>query len=169
MKISILTTAAVLLFAGGSFAQDDAMRQERMERKTEKKEQIEAQRVAFITNELKLESADSKAFWAVVNEFDAKKKAKAEEMKKREGGAKSKNIEELTDEQLAMNMQNRMEMKKAMLTLEQEYNEKYISTIGVRKTAEYYRAEEKFKRELLKNMRDRKGGAGAASRPAPGR
>ncbi len=167
MKISVISTAALLLFAGGAYAQDDAQRQERMERKSEKKEQIEAQKIAFITKELKLGSEDARAFWGVVNEFEAERKAQGEGMKKKGNGSKGKSMEELTDEQIAMNMQNRLDLKKKNLVLEQEYHEKFISTIGIRKTAEFYRAEDKFKRELLKNMRDRKGGGGG--RPAPGK
>ena len=166
MKFSVLSTLALMLISAVGFAQGGP--EGRPESRQEKKEEIEARRTAFITKELQLNATESKNFWAVVNEHDAKRKERAEAIKgNSERTPGGKNLNELTDEQIAKNMAQRFEMKKAMLDLEIEYHEKYVGVIGVRKTAEYYRAEEKFKRELLKRMRDKRGAGGkGGNRPS---
>jgi hypothetical protein len=158
MKLSVMSTAMLMLFGLAAMAQGGP------EARQEKKEEIEARKRSFINKELQLNDAEAKALWVVADQHSASKKAKADAIKGKGERTLGKNLNELTDEQIAKNMSQLFEMKKAMLELEMEYHEKYVGAIGVRKTAEYYRAEEKFKRELLKRMREKRGAAKAGNR-----
>ena len=64
MKISKILLVFLLLFSIVSFAQGGKFR--------EKREQIKALKVAFITEELKLTPAEAEKFWPLYNAYDSK-------------------------------------------------------------------------------------------------
>ncbi len=110
-----------------------------------KNEKIEALRVAFITDKLKLTTDESQKFWPVYNDYQDKLKAARQEFKKQPTiFANDKEAQDYLDAELLL--------KNREYSLYKEYYEKIKKTIPIRKVAELRQAEEDFKKELLKQL-----------------
>lgn len=121
----------------------------------EKKEKVDAMKVAFITRELDLSSEEAQEFWPVYNEMDkqieALRMATAEKMMKlRDEGKK---IEDMSDEELKSMMNERLANDEKIAQIKKEYHEKFLKILGVQKTAKLYLAEMEFARELMRKTR----------------
>jgi len=110
-----------------------------------KNEKIEALRVAFITDKLKLTTDESQKFWPVYNDYQDKLKAARQEFKKQPTTfASDKEAQDYLDAELLL--------KNREYNLYKEYYEKIKKTIPIKKVAELRQAEEDFKKELLKQL-----------------
>ena len=110
-----------------------------------KKERIEALRVAFITQKLNLTADESQKFWPVYNEYQDKLKASRKEFKNQSNTfLNDKDAQDYLDAELLL--------KQREFSLYKEYYEKIKKTIPIKKVAELRQAEEDFKKELLKQL-----------------
>jgi hypothetical protein len=126
----------------------------------DKLEKFQAQKVAFITAQLKLSPKEAEMFWPVYNEFDDKKQLLnlqrlklAKRYKDSEGTISEKEASELADKFVDLQKQE------ALLAV--EYNTRFKTVLPAAKVLKLYQAEVQFKRELLKKLRQ---GAGAGKR-----
>lgn len=110
-----------------------------------KREKIEALRVAFITQKLNLTTDESQKFWPVYNEYQDKLKASRKEFRNQSTTfANDKEAQEYLDAEFLL--------KQREFSLYKEYYEKIKKTIPIKKVAELRQAEEDFKKELLKQL-----------------
>lgn len=140
--------ALLLLVSTVAFAQPRDM-----ERQLEqKRERIEAMKVAHLTTELKLTREESEKFWPVYNELQAKemeiRQAQAEDLRslrERIGDMSDKEIEraliKVSDEHIRLEQ------------LRRDYLDDFIEVIGAKKTAEMMRAERDFGRKMMERAR----------------
>ncbi len=155
MKKKWISLFAAIVITGSLFAQGQGKMAD------EKRQRIESARVAFITSELGLTTDESSKFWALANEKRNEEKALRESMKDKTKGVRKGSLDEFSDAQLKAAMKARLDMKAKHLDIEKKYMDKFIDAVGAKKTAKYYRAEEKFKKELLQRMKQRnRGGRG---------
>ena len=117
----------------------------------EKKENIKAQKVAFITTKLNLTTEEAQKFWPVYNEYDAKKEAIRKEFHSEK---KPTNSDSLTDAQAKERITAELKMEQNLLNLKQEYMTKFLTVLPAQKVVKLIRAEEEFKRVLLKMLKD---------------
>jgi hypothetical protein len=110
-----------------------------------KNEKIEALRVAFITDKLKLTADESQKFWPVYNDYQDKLKAARQEFKKQPTTF-------TTDKEAQDYLDAELLLKQREYSLYKEYYEKIRKTIPIKKVAELRQAEEDFKKELLKQL-----------------
>jgi hypothetical protein len=116
-------------------------------------EKFKAMKVAYITEKLNLTSAEAEKFWPVYNEFQTKKEAVFKELKTLKRANKQED-KEVSDTEIEKMLNQRIITKQKELDLEKEYLAKFKSVLPIRKVGEFYKAEESFKRELLRKMRD---------------
>jgi hypothetical protein len=126
------------------------------ERMREKKEQIKALKVAFLTTELNLTTNEAEKFWPIYNTFDDKQfelrhqKMKAF-MKRMEDGS----IDKMSEKEASAFL-NQMESTEEELFL---LRKKFISTLkGIlpaTKIIKLKKSEEDFNRKLLQQYRDK--------------
>jgi hypothetical protein len=110
-----------------------------------KREKIEALRVAFITQKLNLTADESQKFWPVYNEYQDKLKASRKEFRKQpDVFTNDKEAQDYLDAELLL--------KQREFGLYKEYYDKIKKTIPIKKVAELRQAEEDFKKELLKQL-----------------
>ncbi len=117
-------------------------------------ERIEAQRVAFITEKLKLTPDEAQRFWPVYNEY-RQKRMKIEQRKtaiirsytSAGNGFTDQKAEKIADEYVGLG--------KEQADLLVEYNEKFKKVLSPRKVLELYKAEKQFTTYLLRQIRDR--------------
>ncbi|MFH1319144.1 MAG: hypothetical protein ABII90_00625 [Bacteroidota bacterium] len=155
-KQTLLTTGCVLLI---SFA---CIAQEPMDPGPHhgKKEMIEAQKIAFITKHLDLSPEEAQVFWPVYNQCDKEKKelrkTHKEQFKKGQEHNSLESLDEMTDKEVEALIDNEMDLRQKDLDLQKACHAKYKEVLPIKKVAKLHRAEEQFKRELLKKMREHK-------------
>jgi len=115
-------------------------------------EKFKAMKVGYITNKLNLTSSEAEKFWPVYNEFSAKKTAMHTKFKALRKSTKEKG--ELTDADIEKKLNERIALKQKDLDIEKEYLAKFKTLLPIKKVAKLYRAEESFKKDLLRRMRD---------------
>ena len=120
--------------------------------KADKKEQIAAFRVAFITKELNLSSKEAQSFWPVYNEYQDKLEALRTSRRKEN---KKLATESMTDQEAEQFVDNEIDFKVNEANLQKQYFNKFKQSLPVKKVALLIRAEDDFKRELLKQLKDK--------------
>ena len=121
----------------------------------QKGERLEAMKIGFITERLNLTADEAKVFWPVYNKF-------TEELKKLRLSTKGKITEEMAD----MPNMNDTEAEKVLADmvnfkineaeLIKKYSAEFKKVLPIKKVVLLFKAENDFKRELLKQLANRK-------------
>ena len=128
--------------------------QEKIPPPQKKRDLIEAQKVAFITQQLDLTPKESQTFWPVYNEYQDKLRDlnKAHRIKTEAYAAQQnpteKQAEEMVDAQI-VHEQNLLDLKKTYLI-------QYKAILPEIKIVKLYKAEADFRKFLLKQLRDKR-------------
>ena len=116
-----------------------------------KKEKIEAQKVAFLTEKLQLTTEQSQKFWPVYNEYSAKKEVLSKAYRTHPKGFRKA---ELTETQADSVILADIQHEQAMLDLKKEYIAKFKGVLPSSKVAKLANAEREFRKMLLKLVRE---------------
>ncbi len=143
MKAHPLFFFLLLLVSNELFAQSSS---------TTQKEDIEAQRVGFITKELQLTAQEAEEFWPMYNKY---RKELIPFRKGRSGMlmANKVNFDTMSDEELSKVIDNEFDFRQKELDLTRRYNAEFKKVLSIKKVAKLYRAEQLFKIYLLKGNR----------------
>src|ERR1035437_151533 len=127
----------------------------REEKQREKKENIEAQKVAFITKKVELTPEEAQQFWPVYNQYQGKLQ---ELRKKRRQDIKEakENFEAMTDKDVEQLVDDEIVFRQKELDIQKEFHSKFKTLLPIKKVAKLYQAEEQFKRYLLNELKDRR-------------
>jgi hypothetical protein len=148
MNIKKILPILLLLFSFNFYAQVEKMK--------EKREQIKALKVAFLTTELDLNANEAEKFWPMYNTFDDKQfelrhqKMKAL-MKKINDGALDKMTEKEANTFLAQMESNEEEL----FLLRKKFTANLKTIIPAIKIIKLRKSEEDFNRKLLQQYRDK--------------
>lgn len=132
---------------------------EKGERQQEKKDNIEAMKIAFLTTKLDLTPEEAQKFWPVYNQYNDKLQELRKKRRSDERDAK-KNFEDLTDKEIEQAIDNDLAFRQKELDLQKEYNTKFKAVLPIKKVSRLYAAEEQFKRVLIDRLKDNKGEKG---------
>ena len=149
MKRIILIASTLFVASQIGFAQPNQAK------KGDRKEKIEAMKVAYITDKLDLTPKEAQQFWPVFNEFDDKLKGLRQERRKDTKDGMD-NLDQLSDKEVETLIDSEIGYRQRELDLMKEYHAKFKAVLPARKVAKLYRAQEDFKRELLKKIQERK-------------
>ena len=131
-----------------------------------KKEKIEQLKIAFITKELELTTDEAEKFWPVYNEMSEKIQEKKKEERKLQKELKD-NFETLSEEDIKSKSQSILSNELQQTEVKMEYHDKIADVIGYKKATKLLSLEQRFKRELLEQMKGRK--EPPHGKPAPNR
>jgi Skp family chaperone for outer membrane proteins len=120
--------------------------------KADKKEQIASFRVAFITKELSLSSKEAQLFWPVYNEYQDKLETLRKSRRKEN---RKLTPETMTDQEAELFIENETDFKINEANLQKQYYTRFKQSLPIIKVALLIKAEEDFKRELLKQLKDK--------------
>ncbi len=152
MKRLLLLTAMAFSMLNSGFAQANADRMN----KGERKEKVEAMKIAYITNKLELTPAEAQQFWPVFNEYENKIQA-IRQSRRKDSKDGVENFDQLSDKEVESLIDSEVSFRQKELDVLKEYHSKFKTVLPIRKLAKLYRAQEDFKRELLKKIQERKG------------
>ncbi len=122
---------------------------------TSKNEKIEAMKVGFITNKLELSAKEAQLFWPLYNEYN-QKMDKLRKSKKSDFDDLKNKGENPTDKEISTFMDEVFATRQKELDLQKEYFDKYAKVLPLKKVALLYQAENQFKRELLRKIKEKK-------------
>ena len=120
----------------------------------QKGERLEAMKIGFITERLNLSSDEAKLFWPVYNKF-------TDDMKKLRQSSKGKISEEMsdmpamTDAEAEKVLNDMVNFKIQEADLLKKYASEFKKVLPVKKVVLLFKAENDFKRELLKKLSQR--------------
>ena len=119
----------------------------------DKREQIESFRIAYFTKQIGLSADEAKKFWPV---YDAMQEEVHKLQKERRMRHRSirQNVESISDSELEKMINEDFVSRQKELDIEKKYHEQFKSILNVKKLALFYRAQESFKRELLKKIQE---------------
>jgi Spy/CpxP family protein refolding chaperone len=147
--------AIIMALCANTFAQPEKHHEAR-------RDEMQAKKVAFIATELELTTDEAQKFWPVFNEYQAEldkiRKEQMENFKPLMEARKSGTS--LSESELDKLMNNRFVNHGKMLEVEKKYYDRFKKVLPMEKVARYYAAEERFKVEMLREMRDRPQGPG---------
>ena len=129
----------------------------------EKREKIEAIKVAFITEQIDLTVEESQSFWPVYNEMSDKEHALRKAQRDAFGGLKD--FENASDKEVEKAIMELADLSVEIEGLRKSYLPQFIDIIGAKKTAKLMKAEKEFGKRLMERMKggdrpDRKGPGG---------
>jgi len=140
-NLSILLFVCIAFF---SFSQNES-----------RNEKVETMKIAFLTNKLNLTAKEAQLFWPLYNEYTQKTETLRKAKKSEYDEIKSKNATP-SDKEIAAFMEEVFLTKQKELDLQKEYYNKYIKILPMKKVALLYQAENQFKKELLRIIKDKK-------------
>lgn len=120
-----------------------------------RREEIESFRIAFFTRQLNLTSDEAKKFWPVYNEMQTEMQKLQRERKMRHRDSRD-NMDNLSDAELEKVINDEMLSRQKELDIEKKYHERFKAILSMKKLAQYYRAQEGFKRELIRKLQDQR-------------
>ena len=147
---TIFATLAFLFIAPMTFAQ-----KEKGEVSKEKREKIEALKISFITTELELTPEEAEKFWPVYNEMEAKIKQEKKAKRAIVSDLKA-NQATLSDSDKKAKVMEMYDSEQKEIEVRKEYFTKIGDKIGYTKATKLLSAEAKFKRELMKRLKEKK-------------
>lgn len=115
------------------------------------REDIKAQKIAFMSSELELTPEEAEKFWPIYNEYE--EKAEAIRTKRKGYMKEMRKNDELSGEEMYELTEKIFNSEIEEAELRKEYLAKFASVLGEKKAAMVFFVEEKFKRELLKKIR----------------
>lgn len=148
MKLNKILPILLIFISFNFYAQGEKMK--------EKKEQIKALKVAFLTTELNLTSSESEKFWPIYNAFDDKQFELRHLKMKAFMGRMDDNAMDKMSEKEANSFLNQMESNEDELYM---LRKKFVTTLkGIlpaTKIIKLRKSEEDFNRKLLQQYRDK--------------
>lgn len=118
----------------------------------DKKDKIDALRAAFISKKVNFTAAESQAFWPLYNEMNDKLDAVRKTFRL-QYNAKT-NYDFATDKEAEAYLAAELNVKQKEYELYKEYYDKFKKILPVKKVSAVRRAEEDFKKELIKIVKE---------------
>jgi hypothetical protein len=116
-----------------------------------RREEIESFRIAFFTRQLNLTPDEAKKFWPVYNEMQAEMQKIHKDRRMRHRDERD-NFDNLSDAEIEKTINDEMASRQKELDIEKKYHDRFKAVLPMKKIAIYYRAQEGFKRELLRKL-----------------
>lgn len=140
MNIKLIIFLSLCLFI--SFSDLSAQKQG----KGQGREKIQAQMVAYLTNELSLTPQEAEKFWPVYNEFKSKERAV------KRASIPAKPVAEMNESEANTYLNNLMDSESKELELKRSYIKEFRKILPAAKVAKLQVAERGFKKELIKKI-----------------
>ena len=148
MKTSLITFVALIGFTAISIAQPGPKHEE-------KKEKVEAMKIGFITQQMNLTPEEAQKFWPVYNQMKNEIESVRKERQLSRENVKD-NFETMTDPEFEKLINDELASRQKEFDIQKKYVAQFKVVVSIKKVAQFYRAEEQFKRKLLEKIQEKK-------------
>lgn len=145
-EIKKFTLLALLLIATQFYGQ-----------KKDSHERIKSLKIAFITERLDLSNKEAQVFWPIYNEYEKNREA-LRQKERSQIRTKIRNSDDLTEKEANQLIEQYLSFEEEEEELDKDYIERVTKAISAKKTLLLLRAEEEFKKQLIRQYREKKGG-----------
>lgn len=128
------------------------------QRPSERINEIESYKIAYLTQKLDLSPDEAKVFWPIYNDWQREQTNLRKERAQMISFRKITEIEELSDTEVQALILNDFSYRQRELNLDKKYYYRLSSNLPIKIVGKFYRAQEAFKRELLAKYRGNSGG-----------
>ena len=118
----------------------------------DKKDKIDALRTTFINNKVKFTAVESQAFWPLYNEMNDKLEAVRKTFSLQYNS--KTNYDFATDKEAEAYLAAELNKKQKEFEIYKEYYDKFKKILPVKKVSAVRRAEDDFKKELIKIVKE---------------
>jgi hypothetical protein len=148
MNIKKFLPVLFLLLSFNFYAQGERMK--------EKKEQIKALKVAFLTTELDLTTSEAEKFWPIYNTFDDKQfELRHQKMKTLMNRMDNGGIDKMTEKEASAFLAQMESNDEELFFLRKKFTANLKGVIPAIKIIKLRKSEEDFNRKLLQQYRDK--------------
>ncbi len=149
MKIKNILLISMLLLSFGLFAQGGNMK--------EKKEQIRTMKVAFLTTEVDLTTAEAEKFWPIYNTYDLKQfELRQQKLRALQKRLDNGSLNEMSEKDAAAFLSQLESTEDEIYQLRKKFMANLKTIISPTKILKFKKAEEDFNRNLLRQYRAKK-------------
>ncbi|MCG3164653.1 MAG: hypothetical protein POELPBGB_00412 [Bacteroidia bacterium] len=148
IKIALFAFVALIGFSTTTIAQPGPKHEQ-------KKEKVEAMKIGFITQQMNLTPDEAQKFWPVYNQMNNEIEALRKERKLSRENAKE-TFDIMSDADIEKLINDEMASRQKELDIHKKYVAQYKAILPVKKVAQFYKAEEQFKRKLLEKIQEKK-------------
>jgi len=113
------------------------------------REKIESMKVTFLNNKMNLTPEEAQKFWPVYNQYKNEVKALRKDKKELATDA-NVDFETLSDAEMNNLIEQKFSLEQKELEIKRKYLAEYKKILPVKKIAAFYKGEEEFKIQLLK-------------------
>lgn len=151
MKNNILTSLFIAFF---SFFQIVGLTQNR-EQNISQKEKIETYKIAFFTRQMQLTPQEATVFWPLYNQY--MESLDIQKMNRRKSLQDTKeSLDNMSDDEVNKLIDNRLLQAETALKERKEFVTALRKVLPAKKVAQYFKAEEQFKKKLMEKVNERK-------------
>lgn len=148
MKLKNILPILLLLVSFSFYAQGGRMK--------EKKEQVKALKIAFLTNELSLSTDEAEKFWPVYNAYDDKQfELRHQKMKAYLNRMNDGSLDKMSEKEAAVFLAQMENTEDELYQLRKKFISNLKGIISPVKIIKLKKAEEDFNRKLLQQYRDK--------------
>jgi hypothetical protein len=148
MKITNLIPILLLFVSFSFYAQDEKMK--------EKREQIKALKVAFLTTELDLTSKEAEKFWPLYNTFDDQQfELRHQKMKSFMRRMNDETLDKMTEKEANTFLAQMENTEEELFLLRKKFNASLKGVLPSIKIIKLRKSEEDFNRKLLHQYRNK--------------
>ncbi len=144
--LTLCLFASVLLFAQPQGKPNDEQRKKDWER-------LQAEKIAFITQELDLTPEEAQVFWPVYNQCWKEVLASHKATREAFAGIRGKQAEGLTDKEMEKKLDAYIQASTRSNQVLADWYPKFKQVLPIRKVAKLYQAEEAFQQRMINNLR----------------
>lgn len=141
LKYKLYLFFTALLISGIGFAQNQG-----------KKDKIDALRATYINKKANFTTQEAQAFWPLYNEMNDMLHAARKTFRKQYNAAT--NYDFATDTEAEAYLAAELGLKQKEYSIYRDYYEKFKKVLPVKKVAAVRRAEEDFKKEIIKTIKE---------------
>lgn len=121
-----------------------------------KKEEIRAQKAAYLTANMNISENQAKAFWPIYNAFEEEMTLLRKEKRSMyKGDKKATDLSELSDKELNDLVNQRFDFDERELKIKRDYHEKFLKVLSIQQVAALYQAEIDFRRKVIQKVHDK--------------
>ncbi|MDX5419190.1 MAG: hypothetical protein LPK09_08225 [Hymenobacteraceae bacterium] len=117
-------------------------------RSQDRRENVEAAKVAFLTDKMGLTTEQSQKFWPIYKEYEAKRR----ELVKSYRSGYREDVDQLSEQEAKARLDGMFSTRERELELEKEYVSRYQRVITSNQIIKLYRSEREFTKLLLKKL-----------------
>lgn len=121
-------------------------------RPQDRKESVEAAKMAFLTDKMGLTTEQSQKFWPLYNEYEAKRR----ELVKAYRSGYREDVDQLSEQEAKARLDSMFSTQEKELELEKEYVARYQRVISPNQIIKLYRSEREFTKLLLRKLDNNK-------------